>query len=87
MVSIHTQHDSVNHCIDFSGQFSTQSTADLKHHHDGMIRVLVTSLGNKREQESFFQQQADLAELVHPNIVRHFAMLCDQGKYQPCWGC
>lgn len=29
----------------------------------------------------FFQQQADLAELVHPNIAHHFAMLHDQGKF------
>lgn len=33
---------------------------------------------NKEEQNVFFHQQTAIAEMMHPNIARHFA-ICDQG--------
>lgn len=34
---------------------------------------------NKDKQEKFFQQQAAIAEMIHPNIALHFAIR-DQGS-------
>ena len=65
------------------GQYTTLSTADLRHH-GSVIKVLITSVKepkDKKEQEKFFQQQMAIAELIHPNIARHF-LLHDQGRYQ-----
>lgn len=56
--------------------------ADLKHH-GNTVKVLVTSIKepkDKEEQEKFFQQQAAIAEMIHPNIARYYAIF-DHGTY------
>lgn len=68
----------------YLGQYTTLSTADLRHH--GVItKILITSLKqpkSKREKEKFFQQQKIIAEMMHPNIARHF-VFHDQGRLVP----
>lgn len=56
--------------------------ADLKHY-GNTVKVLVTSIKepkDKEEQEKFFQQQAAIAEMIHPNIARYYAIF-DHGTY------
>ena len=69
------------------GQYSSRSTASLQQHLGSVIKVLVTTVhmaSDTEERKKFFQQQAAIAEMIHPNIACHF-VIRDEGWCLKLW--